>query len=84
MQIDEEVAKLLALKAQLEDEPGSKLILKTPKGTRDYDLKQMAIREKVFSCIINCFKRHGAGTIDTPVFELKVSNKKILCFVNYY
>ena len=66
----------MAIKAQLEDEQGSSnFVLKTPKGTRDYDLKQMAIREKVFSCIINCFKRHGAGTIDTPVFELKVRFK---------
>uniref|UniRef100_A0A665V536 histidine--tRNA ligase n=1 Tax=Echeneis naucrates TaxID=173247 RepID=A0A665V536_ECHNA len=31
----------------------------------------MAIREKVFNTIIGCFKRHGAETIDTPVFELK-------------
>ncbi|XP_053099410.1 histidine--tRNA ligase, cytoplasmic-like isoform X4 [Hemicordylus capensis] len=31
----------------------------------------MAIREKIFSTIISCFKRHGAVTIDTPVFELK-------------
>lgn len=41
-------------------------------GTRDYNPKQMAIREKVFNTIIRCFKRHGAETIDTPVFELKV------------
>uniref|UniRef100_A0AAQ5X4X7 histidine--tRNA ligase n=1 Tax=Amphiprion ocellaris TaxID=80972 RepID=A0AAQ5X4X7_AMPOC len=40
-------------------------------GTRDYNPKQMAIREKVFNTIISCFKRHGAETIDTPVFELK-------------
>uniref|UniRef100_A0AAX7SYI5 histidine--tRNA ligase n=1 Tax=Astatotilapia calliptera TaxID=8154 RepID=A0AAX7SYI5_ASTCA len=40
-------------------------------GTRDYNPKQMAIREKVFNTIIRCFKRHGAETIDTPVFELK-------------
>lgn len=33
----------------------------------------MAIRERVFSAIIACFKRHGAEVIDTPVFELKVS-----------
>ena len=78
-QIDEEVAKLLALKAQLGEDQPSKFVLKTPKGTRDYDLKQMAIREKVFSCIIKCFKRHGAGTIDTPVFELKVK----FFFVSY-
>ncbi|XP_053099409.1 histidine--tRNA ligase, cytoplasmic-like isoform X3 [Hemicordylus capensis] len=48
-----------------------KIILKTPKGTRDFSPKQMAIREKIFSTIISCFKRHGAVTIDTPVFELK-------------
>ena len=34
----------------------------------------MAIREVVFKKIIDCFKQHGAETIDTPVFELKVSN----------
>jgi histidyl-tRNA synthetase len=26
----------------------------------------------VFSKIISVFKRHGAETIDTPIFELKV------------
>lgn len=31
----------------------------------------MAIREKVFSTITKVFKKHGAVTIDTPVFELK-------------
>nr|XP_056718476.1 histidine--tRNA ligase, cytoplasmic isoform X2 [Euleptes europaea] len=31
----------------------------------------MAIREEIFGTIISCFKRHGAVTIDTPVFELK-------------
>jgi histidyl-tRNA synthetase len=41
-------------------------------GTRDYNPQQMAIREGVFNTIIKCFKRHGAETIDTPVFELKV------------
>uniref|UniRef100_A0A3P9KGS3 histidine--tRNA ligase n=1 Tax=Oryzias latipes TaxID=8090 RepID=A0A3P9KGS3_ORYLA len=71
-QIDEEVAKLLQLKAQLGGEDGKhQFVLKTPKGTRDYNPKQMAIREKVFNTIISCFKRHGAETIDTPVFELK-------------
>lgn len=33
----------------------------------------MAIREKVFKTIVDVFKKHGAVTIDTPVFELKVS-----------
>lgn len=31
----------------------------------------MAIREKVFETVTRVFKRHGAVTIDTPVFELK-------------
>ncbi|KAM7388900.1 hypothetical protein PAMP_022904 [Pampus punctatissimus] len=71
-QIDEEVAKLLELKARLEgDDEKHQFVLKTAKGTRDYNPKQMAIREKVFNTIISCFKRHGAETIDTPVFELK-------------
>ncbi|XP_035267158.1 histidine--tRNA ligase isoform X2 [Anguilla anguilla] len=71
-QIDEEVAKLLELKAQLgEDEGKQGFVLKTAKGTRDYNPKQMAIRERVFNAIVGSFKRHGAETIDTPVFELK-------------
>jgi len=45
--------------------------LKTPKGTKDYNDKEMAIREKIFSIIKTIFKRHDAVTIDTPVFELK-------------
>ncbi|GFS22981.1 histidine--tRNA ligase, cytoplasmic [Elysia marginata] len=53
-----------------EDGP-KKFVLKTPKGTRDFAPEQMAIREGVFNKIIACFKRHGAVTIDTPVFELK-------------
>lgn len=70
--IQEEVAKLLDLKAQIGDGPSQqKLILKCAKGTRDSDPQQMAIRETVFNKIVSCFKRHGAETIDTPVFELK-------------
>ena len=45
--------------------------LKSTQGTRDYDPFQMAIREMVFDTITKCFKRHGAVTISTPVFELK-------------
>jgi histidyl-tRNA synthetase len=33
--------------------------------------RDMTIRDKIFSTIIEVFKRHGAVTIDTPVFELK-------------
>ncbi|KAG0123300.1 hypothetical protein HOY82DRAFT_582249 [Tuber indicum] len=31
----------------------------------------MVIRDKIFSTITDVFKRHGAVTIDTPVFELR-------------
>ncbi|XP_075020097.1 histidine--tRNA ligase, cytoplasmic-like isoform X3 [Calonectris borealis] len=71
-EIAKEVVKLLEMKAQLGGDEGKhKFVLKTPKGTRDYSPKQMAIRERVFNVIITCFKRHGAEVIDTPVFELK-------------
>lgn len=82
-----EVDKLLALKAQVtpatttatdRDAPkeeagqdGKKFHLKCAKGTRDYDPRQMAIREKAMKTIVDTFKRHGAESIDTPVFELK-------------
>ncbi|EEC03196.1 histidyl-tRNA synthetase, putative, partial [Ixodes scapularis] len=69
--IDEEVAKLLQLKAQLTDEEPHKFVLKTAKGTRDHGPAQMALRERVFKTIVGCFKRHGGEAIDTPVFELK-------------
>lgn len=64
---------MLELKAQLGDaaEP-QKFSLKTPKGTRDYNPEQMALRLGVLDKIVSVFKRHGAGTIDTPIFELKV------------
>nr|XP_021387585.1 histidine--tRNA ligase, cytoplasmic [Lonchura striata domestica] len=71
-EIAKEVAKLLEMKAQLgTDEGKQKFVLKTPKGTRDFGPKEMAIRERAFKAIISCFKRHGAEVIDTPVFELK-------------
>ncbi|XP_052758254.1 histidine--tRNA ligase, cytoplasmic isoform X2 [Galleria mellonella] len=71
--IQEEVKKLLALKSQLvtEDAVPQKFTLKTPKGTRDYNPQQMAIRNDVLQKIIAVFKKHGAECIDTPVFELK-------------
>ena len=53
------------------DNKKGKKELKTPKGTRDYTPIQMAIREKVFNKIIAVYKRFGAVTIDTPLFELK-------------
>ncbi|PSR92398.1 histidyl-tRNA synthetase, class IIa [Coniella lustricola] len=49
----------------------SKVDLKTPKGTRDWDGDAIVLREQIFNTIKTIFERHGAVTIDTPVFELK-------------
>ncbi|KAJ1934958.1 Cytoplasmic and mitochondrial histidine tRNA synthetase, partial [Linderina pennispora] len=78
--IDEQVKVLLSLKDKLriasgEPASGSKsaksFSLKTPKGTKDYTAKEMSVRSKIFSTITSVFEKHGAVTIDTPVFELK-------------
>ncbi|KAL8774787.1 MAG: hypothetical protein Q9209_000726 [Squamulea sp. 1 TL-2023] len=45
--------------------------LKTPKGTKDWQGTDMILRDRIFSTITTVFKRHGAVTIDTPVFELR-------------
>ncbi|GMT26052.1 hypothetical protein PFISCL1PPCAC_17349, partial [Pristionchus fissidentatus] len=72
--IKEKVAAMLAKKKQLGEEtsekPG-KFVLKCPKGTRDYGAKPMAAREEVLKKVTDTFKRHGAETIETPVFELR-------------
>ncbi|KAJ2450407.1 Cytoplasmic and mitochondrial histidine tRNA synthetase [Coemansia sp. RSA 2336] len=71
-QLTAAVAHLQQLKAQLGGgAPDKKPTLKTPKGTRDYTAKEMAIRSQIFQTITDVFKRHGGVTIDTPVFELK-------------
>lgn len=44
---------------------------KIAKGARDFQPDQMAIREVAFAKITGVFKRHGAVSIDTPVFELR-------------
>eukprot|EP00457_Paulinella_chromatophora_P000983 gb/GEZN01000985.1/.p1 GENE.gb/GEZN01000985.1/~~gb/GEZN01000985.1/.p1 ORF type:complete len:1094 (+),score=229.87 gb/GEZN01000985.1/:27-3284(+) len=44
---------------------------KEPKGTRDTDPFQMAVRNKAFGIIRGTFDRHGAVGIDTPIFERK-------------
>ncbi|KAI9484357.1 histidyl-tRNA synthetase [Zychaea mexicana] len=80
--IDAEIAVLKGLKQELDALSGgdkkkkgkagkNAFTLKTAKGTKDHNDKEMAIREKVFSTISKVFKKHGAVTIDTPVFELK-------------
>ncbi|PIA16007.1 histidyl-tRNA synthetase [Coemansia reversa NRRL 1564] len=80
-QVDEGVALLLGLKDKLRIASGdsgsskkdskSGLTLKTPKGTKDYTAKEMSVRSEIFRTIVGVFERHGAVTIDTPVFELK-------------
>ena len=47
------------------------LTLKTAKGTKDWADKDMVIRQHIFQTLTNIFQKHGAITIDTPVFELK-------------
>jgi histidyl-tRNA synthetase len=42
-----------------------------PKGTRDLHPPDMIVRQRAFETITNVFRRHGAVSIDTPVFELK-------------
>lgn len=39
---------------------------------KDHDPFQMSIRDKLFGMIASVFKRHGAASINTPVFESKV------------
>ncbi|CAF3440002.1 Cytoplasmic and mitochondrial histidine tRNA synthetase [Fusarium graminearum] len=55
----------------LEMAPKTKFELKTPKGTKDWEGKDMVIRDHIFNTITQVFKRHGGVTIDTPVFELR-------------
>ena len=75
--IKPEVALLQSITDQLAElsvapkKGSSKITLKTPKGTRDWDPLSMALRKHVFSTIERVFAKHGAVTIDTPVFELK-------------
>ncbi|KAJ2720007.1 Cytoplasmic and mitochondrial histidine tRNA synthetase [Coemansia sp. Benny D115] len=77
--IDEQVAVLLQLKEKLRIATGApekkkeskSFTLKTPKGTKDYTAKEMSVRSSIFNTIVKVFEKHGAVTIDTPVFELK-------------
>ncbi|TVY22439.1 Histidine--tRNA ligase, mitochondrial [Lachnellula hyalina] len=47
------------------------VLLKTPKGTRDWVGADLLLRDHIFNTISNIFKRHGGTPLDTPVFELK-------------
>lgn len=46
-----------------------KIVAKAPKGTRDIGPEAMAVRERAFALVSTVFQRHGAVSIDTPVFE---------------
>lgn len=59
------------LGAQLTEEM-PQLQLKVPKGTKDWEGKDMVIRDKIFSTITQVFKRHGAVTVDTSVITLRI------------
>lgn len=42
-----------------------------PRPQRDYGPEETRVREEVLSTIVGVFKRHGAVSIETPVFELR-------------
>lgn len=44
-------------------------MLKTPKGMRDIGPQQAWQRKRIFEIITECFERHGAHPLDTPVCE---------------
>lgn len=44
---------------------------KQPKGTKDSSPEEMILKQELFKIITECFQRHGAVCIDTPVFERK-------------
>ena len=64
-------AEKAAKKAEKNATSANNVTVKVPKGTRDSTPEQMVIREKAFNLIKAIFTRHGAVSIDTPVFELK-------------
>lgn len=84
LQIDDNMSRIMSTKAKLSEEcpgaTGNKLVLKTPKGTRDYASHQMLLRQGVLDKIIEVFKRHGGEAFDSPVFELKVGSS----FTTYF
>lgn len=47
----------------------------TPKGTIDFSQQQMALRKYIIRAVSLSFKKHGAETISTPVFELQVNRR---------
>lgn len=62
---------LLAKVKEIVENNENRRLPKLPKGTRDFAKEQMAVRERAFKIIGEVFKRHGATSLDTPVFELR-------------
>eukprot|EP00494_Astrolonche_serrata_P006512 UN06536 len=52
-------------------EQGLKMLLKTPKGTRDYKPEDMVIRRQMMKTLREEFRRMGCAELETPVFEIK-------------
>ncbi|KAI0333986.1 histidyl-tRNA synthetase [Cubamyces sp. BRFM 1775] len=48
-----------------------RILLKTPKGTRDYGPGEMFCREHIERIVKECFTTYGGSQLDTPVFERK-------------
>lgn len=80
---DAELKEMAALKAKVGQAGGGgggggkrskasdKMALKTPKGTKDHLPSSTLLRKRIFDTLEGIFQKHGAMTIDTPVFELK-------------
>ncbi|KAL7419584.1 Cytoplasmic and mitochondrial histidine tRNA synthetase [Cryptotrichosporon argae] len=71
-----EIAEMKALKEALGSSKkagggAGQISLKVPKGTLDHKPAATLLRKKIFATLEAIFERHGAVTIDTPVFELK-------------
>lgn len=80
LQIENHIEKLQTLKANLHGsiphtpepaptKPAKRIVLQVPKGTRDFNPQQMALRQMILDKITKVFQKYGAEAIDTPVFE---------------
>jgi hypothetical protein len=58
-------------------ESSGNVLLKAPRGTRDFAPHQMIIRERVLDKVVRVLKRHGGEALDTPVFERKVTHTHV-------
>lgn len=68
-----EIAEMKALQASKpkDKKAGSDFQLKVPKGTLDHKPAAALLRKRIFATLEGIFAKHGAETIDTPVFELR-------------